>query len=218
MSERIHRKDLKGPDEFVESASRLTKFIQENRNAVIAAAVGVTVLFVSGVSYSSYRTRTLDSTAAAFLRATDALESDNLESADTAMRTVIGRNIQPYAQFARIYLADIQREKGDYAAAIEAYSAAADQAASDYLRQIALIGKAYSLELSQDRDQALLVYESAAKLDGPHRQSALRSQLRIAQAVGKVDLARQALTTILAEYPTVADAAELTETLAKLGG
>lgn len=218
MSERIHRKDLKGPDEFVESASRLTKFAQEHRNTVIAAAVGVVVLFVSGVSYSSYRTRTLDSTAAAFLRATDALESDNLESADTAMRTVVERNIQPYAQFARVYLADIQREKGNYTEAIEAYSAAAEQAASDYLKQIALIGKAYALELSGERDQALAAYESAGKIDGPHRQSALRAQLRLAQAGGKDELARAALTTILADYPAVADAAELTETLAKLGG
>ncbi len=218
MSERIHRKDLKGPDEFVESASRMTKFIQENRNTVVAAAVGVTLVFVGGVSYRSYRTRTLDSTAAAFLRATDALESDNLESADTAMRTVVERNIQPYAEFARIYLADIQREKGNYAEAIAAYALAADQADSDYLKQIALIGKAYALELSQDRNQALLVYQSAGKIDGPHRQSALRSQLRLAQSAGKTELAREALTSILGDYPGVADAAELTEILEKLGG
>ncbi len=212
----LHHKDLKDPDPFFETIGRANRYVRENRAQVIAAAVAVTVLFVGGVSWSSLRTRAADHAAATFLRATEALDSGSTEAARTGLTTVIDEAGDPYRSLARIYRARLEIETGEYQAAIDDFTAAASSDVPDYLRQTALVGKAQVLETTERFEEAAATYQRAAAIDGPHKEQALRGQLRAATAASRPELAKEAIERLLDQFPSSPDADDLSARLAAL--
>jgi len=220
MAEHPHvdRKDLKGPDAFFQEVGRVNRFIQENQSKVVAAAAAALVLFLGGVAWSSYRSTAADKTAATFLRATDALDLDSLETAKAALKTVAERGSGAYEEFALIYTADIQVREDQIDAALESYTRAADEARASWLEQIALMGKGFCLERLDRSNEAAQAYARAAALDGPHREQALRGQLRTATMATDKELSAHAAERLIELYPDAEDANELAKTLAALQG
>ncbi|RMF23807.1 MAG: hypothetical protein D6760_04690, partial [Deltaproteobacteria bacterium] len=187
----LHHKDLKEPDAFFETMGRVNRYVRENRAQVIAAAVAVTVVFVGGVSWSSYRTRAAEHAAATFIRATESLEAGSSEAARTGLTSVIDSAGEPYQSLARLYRARVEIDTGDYAAAVDDFTAAASGDVPDYLRQTALVGKAQVLETTEKFEEAARTYQAAAAIDGPHREQALRGQLRAAERAEQPELAKE---------------------------
>ena len=82
------RKDLKTPDAFFENVGRANQYLQQNRQRVIAISVAAIALFVAVGSWHRYSESQADETAAAFLRATDALDMNSLTTAKAALENV----------------------------------------------------------------------------------------------------------------------------------
>jgi hypothetical protein len=212
----IDHKELKEPDAFMEGVGQVVTYVRENRVQVIGSAVAVTALFLGITWWVSSSARHSDTTAAAFLRATDALESDNLAAADAALRNVADAGVAPYDEFASLYSAEILVRKGENAQAAELYGRVAENGTTPYLRQIALVGRAYALEADGDSAAALESYQKAATIDGPYREPALRGQLRLAESAERGDLAEGAITKLLEDYPSSPDADDLSARLTAL--
>lgn len=207
------RKELKEADAFFEGVGKANRFLTENRTQVLAAVAGVVVLFLGGIAWSSSRTRVAESASAAFLRATDAVEEDSLESATVALRNVVENDRQPYATMAQLYLGDVETKQGKFVEAAASFEAAAASAGRPFLKQIALVGKGHALESAGQTSEAAVAYSSAADIEGAFRETALRGQLRNARAAENTDLARAALEDLVNDYPEVDDISTLSAEL-----
>ncbi len=173
-------------------------------------------MFVGGVSWSSLRTRTADHAAATFLRATEAFDSGSTEAARTGLTTVVKEAGEPYRTLALLYRARVEIQTGEYQAAIADFTAAASGDAPDYLQQTALVGKGQVLETTERFEEAARTYQRAAAIDGPHKEQALRGQLRAAMAASKSELAKEAIERLLDQFPSIPDADDLSAKLAEL--
>jgi predicted negative regulator of RcsB-dependent stress response len=214
----IDQKELREPDAFMEGVGTTLTYVQENRTKVfgaIGAAIGV---FALGVWWNTSSAAKLDQAAAAFMRATDALESKDLSMADTALSNVASSGVAPYDEMAALYSADVMMRRQSYSDAAAAYKAVAASGSTPYLRQIAMVGQAHALENQDQAADALKSFEDAARVDGPYREPALRGQLRTAKASGSNDKAISAIEEILEDYPTTGDADALSAELAALRG
>jgi hypothetical protein len=214
----LDRKELKAPDPFFVSVGSVNRFVSENPRAAIGGAIAVVLLFVGVVSWRSSSVRSAESAAAGFLRATDAVEESSLESARSGLNTVAQEGVKPYDALAALYLAEIDLKGGDADAAAAAYGAAAEQLQRDYLKQAALVGRAFALETSGKHADAAKAYAEAAAAAPTYKESALRSQLRTAKAAGDQDLAKSALKGLVEAYPESPDADALSSELAAIGG
>ena len=212
----LDHKELKEPDAFFESFGRARRWVEENARTVAGIIVATTVVFVAGVSWSAYSERQADDTAAAFLRATDAIDLDSPATARAALETVSRKARGTYGQLAALYRADLAARQGDCAQAIEGYRNVQNSSPLGFVRQVAAMGRAYCLEKTGRPAEAAATYAQAADIDGPYREQALRGQLRAATDAKDQDLAAAAIELILDEFPESADADELSQKLAAL--
>ena len=159
---RIDRKDLKTPDAFFQGVGTANRFYQEHRTAVILGSIAVIAVFVGTVSWRSSRTAAAESAAAAFLRATDAVEESSPASARSALENVAKSGEQPYGALAGLYLAELDLKGGDALAAADSYGRATKELDRDYLRQAAMVSQAFSLEKAGKNADAATAYATAA--------------------------------------------------------
>jgi predicted negative regulator of RcsB-dependent stress response len=214
----IDHKELKGPDAFMEGVGSTLTYVRENRALVLGAIGAVVAVFAIGVYWNVSSEQKRETAAAAFMRATDALQSDNLTMAEAALKNVSENGIAPYDEMAALYSADILMRRASYTEAVAAYKEVAASGSTRYLRQIAMVGQAHALESQGQGAEALTAFEDAARVDGPYRETALRGQLRTAKASDANDKAVAAIEAILEKYPNAADADALSTELAALRG
>lgn len=212
----IDRKELKTPDAFFQGVGTANRFLQDNRAAVIASAVGVLVLFFGAVGYRAHRENVAQNAAAAFLRATDALEESSPESARSALNNVAGTAVAPYAAISSLYLAELELRTGDPETAAAAYANAAKELRPEYLKQAALVGQGFSLERAGKPADAAAVYAGAAAAGDTFKEIALRGQLRAAEAAGDEGLVKSAANAILEAFPESGDADDLAAKIASI--
>ncbi len=214
----IDQKELKEPDAFMEGVGATLTYVRENRAQVIGAIGAVVTVFALGVWWNASSSQKTETAAAAFMRATDALESDNLSMAETALGNVADTGVAPYSEMAALYAAEVLMRRASYGEAATAYEALAGSGSTTYLRQIAMVGRAHALESLDQAGDALVSFADAARVDGPYRETALRGQLRTAKAAGNNEQAIAAIEQILESYPGAADADALSAELATLRG
>jgi len=214
----IDHKELKEPDAFMEGVGSTLTYVRENSTTVLGGIAAAAAVFSLGVWWNVSSTHDLESAAAAFMRATDAIAADNLTMADAALKNVAKIGVAPYDEMAALYSADILMRKNSYGEAAAAYEQLAASGSTRYLRQIAMLGRAYALESADQKSDALAAFEDAARVDGPYREPALRGQLRMAKASDANDKAIAAIETLLEKYPSAGDADALSAELSALRG
>ncbi len=214
----IDHKELKEADAFFEGFGRARRWVEENTRTVLGIVVGVAVLFVAGVSWSAYSQNRADGTAAAFLRATDAMGLDSVETAKAALQNVSERSGGTYGQLATLYEADVTAREGGCEEAIGGYREVQNNSREGFVRQVAAMGVAFCLEQTDKPEEATGVYSQAAEMQGPYREQALRGQLRSALLASNDEVAAAAIELILEDYPESPDAEELSQKLTALGG
>jgi hypothetical protein len=212
----IDRKELKAPDAFFQSVGTANRFVQEHRAAVIAAGVGILALFFGAIGYRAHRENVAENAAAAFLRATDAMEESSPESARSALNNVASTSEVPYASLSSLYLAEIELQNGDPEAAASAYAEAAKELPNGFLKQAALVSQAFSLEQAGKAADAAAIYAGAAILGSTYQEVALRGQLRAAEAAGDTGSAKAAISALLEAFPQSDDADDLATKLERL--
>jgi hypothetical protein len=214
----FEHKDLKEPDAFFEGFGRTRRWIEGNTRTVAGIIAGAGFVFVASVSWSAYSEKQANSTAAAFLRATDAMDIDSPETAKAALATVSKRSGSTYGHLAALYQADLSARQGDCASAIEGYRNVQNTARLGFIKQVAAMGAAFCLEETDKPADAAGAYAQAADMEGPYREQALRGQLRAATDAKDQTLAAVAIELILAEFPETPDADELSHKLAAFKG
>ena len=208
------RKDLKAPDAFFENVGRANVYLQQNRQRVIAACLAAIAIFVAIASWHRYSETRADETAAAFLRATDALDLDSLTTAKAALENVAGESGGGiYGELAKLYSADVAVREQRWDEALALYEPLSREGTTAYIRQIALLGKGFSQESAGKPAEAAATYAAASELTGPYKEQALRDQLRSARVAGNKELSAAAIEKILELFPESPDADELSAEL-----
>jgi len=213
----LDRKDLKTPDAFFQGVGTANRFYHEHRAPMIVGTIAVVAIFLGIVSWRSSRNAAADNAAAAFLRATDAVEESSPESARSALTTVAQSGQHPYDALTGLYLAELDLGAGSAEAAADAYGRAAKSLDRDYLRQAALVGQAYALESAGKSADAATAYATAANAATTYKEQALRGQLRAARAANDIGLAKTALQALVDGFPQSPDVDALSAELAQLG-
>jgi len=203
------RKDLKSPDAFFESVGWANRYVQNNRNTVIAATLTVIAIFVAGIVIHRWRESRAEDAAATFLRGADALDANNISSARAALDNVAATSGGIYGQLAKLYEADIALREQRWDDAVKGYDEIAGNGETSYIRQIAQLGKGHALEGKGDATAAVSAYAAASDLDGPFKERALRDRLRTARAANNAAEVSASIKQILELYPDAPDADQL---------
>ena len=214
----IDHKELKGPDQFFETVGRTRQLYEDNRQKVFGLIGAIVLVFVAGVSWSSFRVSKADGTAAAFLRATDAIDLDSRATALAALQNVSDRGSGTYGLLAELYRAGLLAEEAKYDEALIAYRGVQNGSRIDFVRQVAVMGAGYCLEMTDQPAEAAAAYVQAAEMRGPYREQALRGQIRAAITATDEAIATAALESLLEEFPESPDAEELSQKLAAFKG
>lgn len=210
---KISRKDLKQPDAFVESVGTFTTYYREHRTTVIVGAVVAASIFIGTVAVTGYQRRASANAAAAFFRGTEAMSQNSMEAAKTGFANLAETGTRPYNNLAKLYGAELAVQESRYDDAIVLYEAFVASISTPYLKQVGLVGLGYAHEQAGHPKQALESYTAAAQIEGPHREQALRDQLRTADVVGNAGAAKDAIRKLLEFYPGSPDAESLSERL-----
>lgn len=186
---RFRRKDLRGPDEFVEFTGRAWAWAAENRRLLVSLAVGVVALVVAVGAVREYLDRRVDRAAADFGAALKLYTAGDSRGAMSAFAEVPA--VGAYATLASLYRGHAALKVNDPPAAIEAYRAAAgNTSAPAYVRQEAHLGSGQALVAHGNEKEALDHFREAAGLDGPFRIDASLAAGRIAESLGDTAQAR----------------------------
>jgi hypothetical protein len=196
---KIHRKDLRGPDEFVTLTTRIADWARSHMNLVLSA-VGVLVVIVVVAVIVTRSAAARDAAAARDFRSAYALFStEKFGEAAVDFRALSDQ--YPGTEFGRLallYQGHALARKDDAAAAVTAYQEyLALGGQPDYLRQQALVGIGHLKEASGDAAAALQAYGDAAALEGPLRTDARLGQARLEEAAGHGDQARTIYAEVL---------------------
>lgn len=212
----LDRKDLKTPDAFFQGVGTANRFYHEHRVPMVVGTIAIVACFLGIVSWRSSRNAAAESAAAAFLRATDAVEESSPESARSALQTVAESGMKPYGTLTGLYLAELDLKGGNADAAAEAYGRAAKDLDRDYLRQAAMVSQAFAMESAGKNADAATAYATAANAATTYKEQALRGQLRTAKAANDTGLAKAALAALVEGFPQSPDADRLSAELASL--
>ncbi|MFT4570365.1 MAG: tetratricopeptide (TPR) repeat protein [Hyphomicrobiaceae bacterium] len=195
--EKFDRKQLRSPDAVQEQLGAVTTYIQEHRSVVLAgvgALMGLAVLISAGISYVAH---SRDVTASAFARAVSNIQYDSPSAAVVGLTNLADRDEGTYSELAVLYRARVHSEQGEYALALSDYESAIDNAPTDYLRQAAMVGRAFALVQLDKTDEALTAYAEASEIDGPYRVEALQARSRVAERLGNTAVAIESLRKLL---------------------
>lgn len=180
------QQELKQPDPFFEAISEAREYFEKNRVQVVGLGAGAVALLFAVVGGSSYYVSQGNRAATDFSSAVSSLEFDTPSAAEVALKNVSTlSNAGPYKSLATLYRGDIAADAGRQDEAIAEYDAfLASPPATDYLRQIGLMGKAAAQLKAGKAPEAAATLELAAAIDGPYRTAALSDRARLAEEAG----------------------------------
>jgi tetratricopeptide (TPR) repeat protein len=209
------RKDLKSPDEFISTLSRVTLWVKENR-VTVAAAAAVALLVLGGIfgtrAYFQWQetkaTRDLSpllNQAREYLQSPANADSEKLAQLEQSLAAQVKKHQDTRAAvFAEYYLGSIAYLRKDYdRSAAEFRSAMASGKEKGTVMDFLLReGLAQALEAKGDTESAEKAYEEAATIaKGELRTQAWMGQARLLAHQGRKDEAAEVLRKILAENP-----------------
>ena len=168
MAEKLRRKDLKGPDEFISATQRTVEYAQENQLAVILVVGGVVLLLALALGVSSYRDSQISAASTALGRAYRDLTGEYPGSGASRLVEVAkhwsgtSTAVVARAYAANEFLANRETEK-----AREQYSALLEESSEPFYRQMALYNLGIlALRAGASKEARQLLSEAAA-IDGP---------------------------------------------------
>ena len=169
MSNKLSKKDLKGPDAFQSTFERLGDYVSENKTrvAVLVTALCLAIVVVLGgyFYWSYYSSAALKLYAKA--QQNTIQKGDNKETAEENI--IIFRDLvkkYPYSWSGRMalyHLGNIHYNNGDFDDAIEAYKKFISKTRKDNtgVKYLALTSMGYAYEAKKDYENALTAYQEA---------------------------------------------------------
>jgi predicted negative regulator of RcsB-dependent stress response len=219
-TERITRKELRQPDEFVTLSRQAVAYFEENRTTFFLIVGGVVVLLAAILIFRSVKASRQASAAQAYATAHVLLDDKKYPDAATAFQQVADAySSTSYAPLAQLQAANALLLAGRASEAAAAYQKYIDLGPkTDYLRQLALVRLGYAQEQSGQLQDAGRSFASAAEQPGPYAEEALAGQARTSEAAGDQATAKDLYTKFLQKYPQSDRRALATSRLVALGG
>ncbi len=219
-TQRIRRKELRQPDEFVTLSRRVVAYFEENRTIFFMAVGGTIVLLAAILIFRAVRASRETSAAQAYAQAHTLLDDKKYPEAATAFQQVAdGYSSTSFAILAQLENANALLMAGKAGEAALAYQKFLDAGPpTDYLRQAALVRLGHAEEQSDKPADAARAYASAAELPGPYAEEALAGQARAAETTGDTATAKELYTRFLEKYPESDRRALAMSRLVALGG
>ena len=203
-TERIRRKELRQPDEFVTLSRRAVAYAEENRTTFFLVIGAIVVLLAATLIFRAVRANRETSAATAYAQAHTLLDDKKYPDAATAFQQVAdGYGSTSYAILAQLEAGNALLLGGKAAEAAQAYQKFLDAGApTDYLRQLALVRLGIAQEQTDKAADAMRTYASAAEMPGPYAEEALAGQARTAEASGDTTAAKDLYARFLEKYQT----------------
>ncbi len=219
-TERIRRKDLRQPDEFLSWSRRAVTWAEANRTTVMLVTGALVVLLVAVLAYRAIRASQETRAAEAYRRAHALLDDRKYPEAATAFQETANANRSTsYGILAQLQAANalLLGDRGGEAAL--AYQRFLDAGApTDYLRQLALVRLGHAQEKNEKLQEAQAAYVAAAELAGPFAEEALAGEARVAEQGGDTGKAKELYSRFLTKYPESERRALVSARLIALGG
>lgn len=218
-TERIRRKELRQPDEFVTLSRRAVVYLDENRTVFFMVLGGVVLLLVAVLAFRAVRSSREASAAQAYGQAHALLDDKKYPEAATAFQQISdGYTSTGYAALAQLEAANALLMAEKPAEAAPAYQKFLDVGPpTDYLRQVALVRLGHAEEQNGKPAEAARAYASAAEMIGPYAEEALAGQARVAEATGDAKTATDLYVRFLEKYPESDRRTLVASRLASLG-
>lgn len=167
MSDRIRRKDLKAPDEFVSTTQRVVEYARENPVRVVSCVGGILLMVVAALGVRAYREWSADRARDAFAAAQEILGRGNLEEAAQRFESVHAEHPgTAQGELALVQAGNAWAEVGKRAEAVSAFQKLLETTGDADLRQIALYNLG-SLEKDEHPEAAAERLRRAAAEPGP---------------------------------------------------
>jgi predicted negative regulator of RcsB-dependent stress response len=165
---------------------KAVKFIQKNLKAIYALCILIVVLAVSWSAYDAYHQKKINQSSSALATAMQ----DPLATRSAALHKVIADFPGTSAAlWAQVELAHIDMNAGSFKDAAEKYTAVRGKVGTpDPLYALVTFGVAQAEEAGKEYDQALLEYQSLAKIEG-YQALGLLGMGRIHEMKGEKDKA-----------------------------
>ncbi len=199
--DREERKQLRGPDEFVTTATSIVEWAQANLKTVIMVAAALVAVFLGVGVYNSYQNAQRREANADLAGGLDAFRGGDFTDASAALADVAKRTESAVAPIAAVVAADSALRAGDPDTAIATLSGLQQSALPPYLRQQAQVTWGNSLEAKGDLEGAAAKYAAAAANVGPYTAEALIAQARIRTRNGDTAGAADIYQKVLDEFP-----------------
>lgn len=209
--------ELKQPDPFFEAISEAREYYERNKTKVLALGASAVALLALVTGVSNYYTSQGNRAAADFAAAVSNLEFNTPTAAEADLKNIAElSNAGPYKGLATLYRANIAVDAGRNEEAVASYDQFLAAAPTDYLRQIALMGKAAALEKAGKAPESAAALELAANIEGPYRTAALADRARLAETAGDKATALTNLQKLLEIVGSTGDAAQIERRIAAL--
>jgi tetratricopeptide (TPR) repeat protein len=206
--ERVSRKELKRPDEFVTLTAQVLEWAQKNRTTVTWVAGAIVVLIMALVLSSGFRAARAREANDDLSRALLALRDDDMASAATRLKEVAERwsgSVQGQIAAGLKPSAELRAGNRDTVAADAQTALQSTPDLPAYLHQQLRLTWAVALEEKSQWKEAAEKYAEAAAGSGPYRSLAVLGEARAREQLGEKDRARELYRKYVEEFPDVPD-------------
>jgi predicted negative regulator of RcsB-dependent stress response len=201
--EKISRKDLRQPDEFLTLSRRAADWVADNRATVLTVTGGLLVVLIAVVAYQAISASREASAGHAYAAAQALAGEGNYEEAANAFADVVASHGgTEHALLARLQQANALLQAKRVEEAVVAYQGFLDAGPpTDYLRQLAETRLALVNEERGKHAEAVAEYASAAGTSSLFSDDALIGEARTAEAMGDSAKAKELYERFLEDYP-----------------
>ena len=199
------RKELKRPDQFVQTGKRWLEWGVQHRSTMLAGAGTLLVVLLAVGGVYSYREANLRQANADLAAALTTMQEERWVEAARQMEEVAERWGGGVGDTARLYAAQAQLKTGNLDGAAATLEAALASSLPGYLRQQALFNLGFVAEQKGDAKAAAERYAEASAAGGPFTGPALLAEARLRLDLGDAESAKGLYRRYLEEFPEAAD-------------
>ena len=209
---RSRKRELETPDEFITFTGKLLQTAAQNRQKIIGAGcvLAVFILIIAGFRYYSIQTerKAFELLQAGLDKINTMNEDNDAEKLRAEIKTDFETVVNKYSgkkagKIARVLLADMASDAGDYDSAISLYSRSLKDFDKDpFYSALIFRGLAHTCELNGDNEGAKKYMETVkAKPDVGFKDEMLYNLGRMASKSDRHDKKTEYFQEILASYP-----------------
>jgi len=200
--DRMDRKELRQPDEFMVVTGNAVEWARKNTSTVLAIAGGLAAVFLGAVFYNSYQAAQVRESNGDFASSLSTFASGEYDSAATQLAGVSQRWAEtPVGPLAALLEANSQLRAGDADAALTTLGGLPSAGLPSYLAQQRELLWGAALEAQENWAEAASKYAGAAATGGPYTAEAMIGEARCRARTGDSAAARELYQKVVDEYP-----------------